>query len=123
MELINLRLVAMISPPFISFFVYYLSKLIVKHKRRAFHIMIAWTTIFYIVVASWLLEEIISYNVIGMTPVVLLLLLSIILIIQWRIRTEVVLRNGLKILWRLLFLIFIPIYFCLLIYQLIIEFS
>lgn len=123
MELVNLRLIFIFSPPIISMIVYYLSKYVVKHKRRAFHITIAWTTFLYIIIVTFLLEEMFPINFIGTMPIGLLVLLSIILIVQWRMRTEVILKNGLKILWRLTFLIFVPIYISLIVYQIVKEFT
>lgn len=118
-EITNLRLILIICPFIVSVIVYYLSKLLVKHKRRAFHIMIAFTTIFYIIAVTLLLEGIFNINLIGIVPIVLLLTLSAILIVHWKTRTDVVLRNGLKILWRISFLIFVPLYICLIIYHIV----
>lgn len=122
MDFVNLKLILIFCPLIISIIIYYLSKLFLKHSRRTFHFMISWTTIFYVVAVTLLLQDMFSINLIGTMPILLLIILSIILIIQWRTRTEVVLKNGLKLLWRFSFLIFTPVYIGLVVYQMIMHF-
>lgn len=123
MESSEIILLLVISPPIISIIAYYMNKLFFKHKRRAFHFTISWTTIFYIIAVIVLIDYIFSFNLTGIMSVILLVILSIILIIQWKTRTEVILSNGLKLLWRFSFLIFIPIYIGLMMYTAFLHFT
>lgn len=118
----NAKLILMICPPIISIVIYYISKFIFKHKRRSFHLMISLTTIFYVFATVIFIEDVFSIELYGIIPIVLLVMLSIILILQWKNRTEVILKNGLKVLWRLNFLIFIPLYCGFVIYLLVTNF-
>lgn len=122
MHLIDLQLILMICPPILSILIYYVGRYVFKHKRRAFHFTISWTTLLYIVAVTILIDTNFSINLYGIIPIVLLVQLSIILIIQWKNRTEVILSNGLKLLWRFNFLIFIPLYIGLIVYLLIKHF-
>lgn len=116
MELSNIRLILIFCPIIVSILIYYVSKFLFKHERRAFHFTVSWTTIFYIIAVVILIQYMFSIDLTGIVSIILLMTISIILIVQWKTRTEVILKNGLKLLWRFSFLIFIPSYIGLIIY-------
>lgn len=109
----------LIVPVISTIFVFYVSNLICKHKWKAIHFAVEWTAIFYIIAVILLLEKLLEQTVIGIVLIILITVLSIILILQWKNHTEVVLRNGIKVLTRISFLVFGLIYFLLISYEII----
>lgn len=104
-----------------TFLTYKISKKIVNHKLRALHIAINWTTILYILATITMLKNIFGRQFIGIISALILFLLTIIIIWQWKTKTEVLLSRAIKILWRLCFLIFISTYTILAIYGIMIR--
>lgn len=115
----NLTLIFIVIPIFVTWLLYVSSYWISKIRWKSIHIAVQGSTIFYIIAVSILLENIIEQNLIGYIFIGLLIALSIILIVQWKINTEVILKKGLKVLARLSFLIFSTIYIALISYEII----
>lgn len=111
----------MIIPIFSTWLFYVIGKKFRKYEWKAFQFAVNWTTIFYLIATNILLYQIFEQQFIGITIIVMLFLLAIILIIQRKKRTEVVLWKGIKLLWRLCFLIFFVAYVLLIIYLVIRE--
>jgi len=119
---ISMMIAFLITFPFIpSVFVYKVSNKIVHHKLRALHIAIDWTTILYILATLKILNNIFDQQFIGIIFVFMLFLLTIIIIRQWKMNTEVLFNKAIKILWRLCFLIFLFIYIILVIYGIVVR--
>lgn len=97
-----------------TWIVYKISLKLFGHKWRAIHIAVNWTTILYMIAVLILLSNMFDQQFIGIMLVLLLSMLGGIIILQWRMSTEVVLSKALKTLWRLCFLIFLFLYICLL---------
>ena len=101
--------------------IYKISEKIVRHKWRALHIAINWTTILYILATITMLNIIFEKQFIGIILCLILLLLVIIIIWQWKTRTEVLFNRAIKILWRLCFLIFLVAYMMIATYGIVIR--
>lgn len=101
-------------PILATWIVYKISFKLFGHKWKAIHFSVNWTTILYMIAVLILLSNIFDQQLIGVILVLLLSTLAVIIILQWRTRTEVVLPKALKTLWRLCFLIFLILYICLL---------
>lgn len=119
---ITLPIILVIIPIFVSYLVYYISKMILKHRWKAIHLTVEWTAVFYIVAVAIFLKKHFHYEFIGWILIVLISILSCILIYQWKKHTEVVLRKGLKVLSRISFLLFGLIYIIFVLYEIIIFF-
>lgn len=115
----NLPGILIIIPILTTIVLYQLSYRISKRRWIAVHLSVQWSTVFYIIAVTILLERLIHQNIIGYIIIGLLLLLSAILIVQRKKKTEVVLRDGLKVLSRISFLIFSSTYIVLISYELI----
>lgn len=117
---IGMIIAFLITFPFLStIFVYVASNKVVQHQLRAFHISINWTTILYILSTNMMLNNIFGQQFIGITIGAILFLLAMIIIWQWKTRTEVLLSRAIKIMWRLCFLFFLSTYIVLVVYGII----
>lgn len=105
-----------ILPPIISWMIYFLPAHKGQNQWRRIHRTVQFSACFYIAAVSCLLRILFGHYYIALILIVLISFLGIILIVQWRKKTEVVLRKGLKTLWRISFLLFFPLYAGLLIY-------
>lgn len=110
-----------IIPIFSTWLFYIIGKKFQKYEWKAFRFAVNWTTIFYVIATNILLYQLFNQQFIGITVIVMLFLLAIILIIQRKKRTEVILWKGIKLLWRICFLIFFVVYILLIIYLIIRE--
>lgn len=104
--LIYLIAIVITLPIIATWFVYVMSKKIYKQTWKAVHTAVNWTTIFYIIAVIMILLMFFNKSFIGIISIFLMIMLSIIVIVQWKLKTEVILRHGLKILWRVSFLVF-----------------
>lgn len=109
-----------IGLPFVmTFLVYYFSKRTFGNQWRAIHTAVQWTAIFYIIAVAILLKMMLQQSVFGYMLILLIVILAIILIFQWKHQAEVILKDGLRLLWRVSFLLFSITYSGLLIYVLV----
>lgn len=119
---ISIIIAFLITFPFIpTIIVYKLSNKMVNHKLRSLHIAINWTTILYILATTKILKNMFDIQFIGAIFILMLFLLAIIIVRQWKTTTEVLLNKAMKILWRLCFLIFLFSYAILVVYGIIIR--
>lgn len=98
---------------------YSISTFLYKHRWKAIHLSVQGSAIFYVIAVILLLEKLIQISIIGYALIFIILVLAIILIIQWKTKTEVVLKDGLKVLTRICFLLFGVIYVLLISYEII----
>lgn len=119
---VSIFIAFIITFPFLpTIFVYKISKKVFHHKLRALHSAINWTTILYILATTKMLNNIFEQQMIGIIIGLILLFLAIIIIWQWKTRTEVLFYKALKILWRLCFLIFLLTYTIMVVSSIIIR--
>ena len=110
----------MITIPIIAtLLVYLLSKKMVRHKGKAFHLAVNLTTILYIFASIILLYIIFESYFIGIILVCFIGTLAIIITFQWRTTTEIIFIRAIKISWRICFLAFFIMYICLVVYGII----
>lgn len=102
-------------PIFATLFIYIISNKIVRHKRKAFHIAINWTTLLYIISTTELLFVIFTKYYIGIIIGIILLILIIVILYQWKTKTEIVFGKAVKVSWRIYFLLFSISYVLLLV--------
>lgn len=106
-------------PTLLTILFYLLHFHFVQKKWKAVHFSVQYSAVFYIIADILLLEILFSTYFIGFALIMLISMLAMILIVQWKQNTEVILKNGLTILWRISFLIFSLGYCVLVIYQLV----
>jgi len=107
-------------PVVLSIIIYFLGVRLTKSKWKSIHKMVQWTAVFYIIADIVLIQHIFNVQVIGYTLIIIILILAIIIIRQWKKENEVSLIKGLRLMWRINFLFFVTLYIGLLIYKLII---
>ncbi|OZU90416.1 hypothetical protein CIL03_04525 [Virgibacillus indicus] len=101
-------------PFFATLVVYMISRKVHPGKWKAVHKAVNWTTILYIIADIMLISIIFDRQFTGIAAVILLFILTLIIIIQWKTNTEVLFGKAFKTLWRISFLLFLFIYICLL---------
>src|SRR5690625_7767082 len=94
------------SPLIITYLLYKIHLLIKKQKWQAIHFTTEFSTVFYIVATTILLKQLFNQSVIGYILIFLILILAIILIVQLKNHTEIILIKCLKSFLMLLYLIF-----------------
>lgn len=103
-------------PIFSTWIIYKIGNKVVRQKSRALHIAVNWTTILYILSTIMMLHIIFEQHFIGIIFGLILSILAIIIIWQWKTKTEILFSKAIKILWRLCFIIFLVTYFILVFY-------
>ncbi|HLR70660.1 MAG TPA: DUF3397 family protein [Pseudogracilibacillus sp.] len=106
-------------PIVMTLLIYYVMLRIQGVKWKAIHTSVQWSAIFYMIAVAFLLKMIVNQSVLGYILILLIIMLSIILIIQWKKEMDVVLTNGIRLLLRVSFLLFFILYVGLLTYILI----
>src|SRR5690554_2210561 len=118
----SIIIACLITFPFLStLLIYKVSKKIVRHKLHALHLAINWTTILYILATIIMLNNIFEQQFIGIILGLILFLLAIIIIWQWKTKTEILFNRAIKIMWRLCFLIFFVAYMMIATYGIVIR--
>ncbi|WP_099157984.1 DUF3397 domain-containing protein [Virgibacillus ndiopensis] len=96
-----------------TWLVYKISMKIHKQKWRAIHTAVNWTTCLYIFAVIALISVIFEKQLVAFVLIILLSFFSIIIIFQWKTKTEVIFSKAFKGFWRFSFLVFSFCYICL----------
>ena len=107
-------------PVVLSTIIYFLGARMTKSKWESIHKMVQWTAVFYIVADMILINKIFNVQIIGYTLIIIILILASIIVRQWKKENEVSLIKGFRLMWRINFLFFVPLYIGLVVYELII---
>lgn len=122
LDLISKLLAFFITAPLLtSIVVYFISMTIERNKWKAIHRVVNWTTIFYIISVHIMLHSIFSRSFITITIVVLLFILTIIILIQWKKQRDIQFLVAFKLLTRISFLLFFVLYGCFMIIGILIR--
>ncbi|WP_186577562.1 DUF3397 domain-containing protein [Aquibacillus kalidii] len=106
-DLIAYTLGVCITFPFLlTCIVYIIVKKTVRNKWKAIHFSVNSTTIFYIISVGVMLNVLFGQNFTGIILIILLLILSLFVIIQWKSKGEVAIPIVWKLFWRFTFLLF-----------------
>lgn len=108
--LIYLMAITITMPIILTATVYFLSYKITNHKRKAFHLAVNWTTLFYILSTIHLLFIILGHYFIAIILGVILSILILVIVYQWRYKTEILIFQAIKLSWRIYFLLFFILY-------------
>ncbi|WP_164215368.1 DUF3397 domain-containing protein [Virgibacillus sp. YIM 98842] len=117
-DIISYIIAFIITVPFIATWLVYF--VLVKWnwpKLKAFHQAVNWTTLPYIIAVLILIRLNFDVNLTGVFIIFFLAALAFIIFMQWKMNMEILLTKALKLLWRILFLLFVFIYICLLVFE------
>src|SRR5690625_2922010 len=106
-------------PIITTFLLYWLASKLFKHRLKAVHFVVNWTTLIYIIADLILISILFGLQLTGTLFIISLILLAVIMIIQWKINTDVQFFKAFKILWRICFLVFLLLYICLVLFGII----
>ncbi|GAB4072344.1 hypothetical protein GCM10028778_02550 [Barrientosiimonas marina] len=109
-------------PIIATLFVYAVSLNVYKHKSRAVHTAVDWTTAFYLIAVLVMFNIIFGQSFTGVMIALLLTLFTIIVVVHWKLRQEIVFRNVFTFFWRICFLLFLGLYCLLVLTGLILSF-
>src|SRR5699024_11447184 len=93
-----------------------------KNQWRAIHFTVQFSFIFYIIADTILFNWILHKNLLGIFAIFLIILLSIILIIQRKLKMEIDIKLGIVSLMRVSFLIFSVLYVILFLFVVLVVF-
>lgn len=103
-----------ITIPFLATWIFYFVSLkIYRHRWKAIHSAINYTTILYIIAVLFMLALIFENSFFGIIIGCILCLLVTIIIYQWKMKSEIMFFRAVKVLWRICFLFFTFMYICL----------
>lgn len=100
-------------PMVASFIVYVISMGRLGNPWKAIHMMVDWTTLFYILAVMIMLFVLFERHFFGYILIFLLMALSVIIFNQWKKERDIQLKKAVKLLWRISFLLFFFLYGCL----------
>lgn len=97
-------------PIVMTILLYQIHYRIKKQKWLAIHFSTQASSIFYVIAVSIMIDEWLPFHSIGYILIVVLILLSINVIRQWKKDTEVNIKQAFKVVLRFIFLIFFIAY-------------
>lgn len=86
------------------------------HQLKAIHFAANWTVILYMIADLVLIAIIFERQLVSSMFITLISLLAIIVIMQWKVKTEVDFVKAFKLLWRICFLVFLLLYIFLVLF-------
>lgn len=111
-----------ITFPFLAtWIVFFISKKIYNHQWRAIHLSVNLTTFLYICSTFVMIKLMFNQYFLGVFLIISISILALIIIIQWKTKTEVLFVRAVKQLWRVCFLMFSILYSILVITGIIIK--
>jgi len=102
-------------PIFMTIIFYQIHYWINKKQWLAIHFSTQASSMFYLIAVSIMVDTWLPFRSIGYILISILLILSILVIMQWKKDTEIKIKHAFKILLRILFLFFFIAYITLLI--------
>ena len=106
-----------LTVPLLGFFMIYLfNKLITKNTRKSFHKALDYSTILFILAVHFLFITIWEKSFFWWIFLVLVLIAMVFVVINWKVKGEIVFTKVFKGFWRFNFLVFFLSYISLTIY-------
>ncbi|SDL77173.1 DUF3397 family protein [Sediminibacillus halophilus] len=103
-------------PIVISWLVYIIAKKVSNNRLKALHVSVNYTTLLYILSVGAIFHQLYGTTYYGYIFIFLIVLLSFFIIMQYKVKGEVLFLTAWRRFWRLSFLLFILLYFLLVIY-------
>ncbi|MCD5322581.1 MULTISPECIES: DUF3397 domain-containing protein [Pontibacillus] len=102
----------------LTIIVYLIMRKTVKNKKKSLHMTVNSMTVIYVLAVPAALFVIFERSYISYVFILLLLLLSLFIYLQWKVRDEIEFRKAFKGFWRFSFLLFAGLHISLTIYGL-----
>ncbi len=109
--------ILIVVPVFLTYVIYFIMYKLTKSKWKAIHLSVQSTALFYVVASILLVDSLFQLKTMSYIIIFHLFLLAIILIRQRYSQTEIILYDGIRLLFRLSFLIFSISYMILILYR------
>lgn len=111
-----------ITVPIIATLTLYMIVLKIRRSSRmAVHKAVNWSTIFYILSVFILIQYLFNVSITGSVLIFMIIVLTIIIIYQWKTNVDIKIKKAFKILWKICFLLFFILYISFTIIGLIME--
>lgn len=103
-------------PPLVFILTYYLSHLIYRIKKKAFHQAMEFSSLFFLIGNLFILVLNYDFDYLGFVLLFLILLFLVFIIVQWRLLGDIIIKRLTKLYLRTLFLLNVLTYFILVIH-------
>jgi hypothetical protein len=104
------------APIFVYILLFIISKLITKNHRKSVQLAVDYSTIFFILAVHFLIFTIWQRSLLWVIIIFILLCAIIFVIINWKVKGEIIFNRVFKGFWRFSFLIFLFAYLILTVY-------
>ncbi len=104
------------APIIMSILIYSLGMKVTNNQWKSIHKSVQWSAIFYVIAVELLVKTLFNIRLIGYIVILLILVAAYTLVMQWKQGKDVELLTGLRIMWRVSFLLFSFVYCGLVIY-------
>ncbi|WP_082918069.1 DUF3397 domain-containing protein [Oceanobacillus sp. Castelsardo] len=81
-----------------------------RSSKKAVHIAVNWSTIFYIISTIILIQYLFNTSITGFILIFMLFVLAVIIFYQWKANVDIEIKKAFKILWKICFLLFFILY-------------
>ncbi|RFU71167.1 DUF3397 domain-containing protein [Peribacillus saganii] len=113
-----------VTIPLLGYIVFFIiAKQITKNHRRSVHLSMDFSTLLFIISVHYLIQAIWGHSLIWLLLLIMLAVASTVVIAHYKVKQEIIIRKVFKGFWRVNFLLFFCIYFCLVIYGMISRIS
>lgn len=102
----------------LTIIVYMIMRKTVKNKKKSLHLTVNSMTLIYVFAVPAALFVIFERSYISYVFILLILLLSLFVFLQWKVKEEIVFKKAFKGFWRFSFLLFVSLHVSLTIYGL-----
>ncbi|WP_067838864.1 DUF3397 family protein [Amphibacillus sediminis] len=97
--------VSVTFPIIVTLIIYGVRKMITGNNKRAIHESMQFSAIFYLILFFIMFEQTFHFSIIGPVTLVLLIVFLILIIFQWKLVGDILIRRVCQLYWRALFLI------------------
>ncbi|WP_010530441.1 DUF3397 family protein [Lentibacillus jeotgali] len=102
--------------------VYIIGRKVHQHHWKAIHTAVNWTTFLYIIAVITMFKTIFGRTFFGIILLILLTLFTAIVVIRWKMYTEVIFKKIFKVFWRICFLLFLLLYCLFILIGIVLQF-
>lgn len=118
-NLLAIFIATIVTIPILAIFiVYWIARFVTQNKKKSFHISVDISTLFFILAVHFLIIVIWGKSLLWIILLLLILIATVFVFLQWKINNEIIFKKVWKGFWRFNFLLFTLSYFSLVIFGL-----